>query len=180
MTSQTKENDQNNLTHQTISNLRKPTDLDGSAIHALIARCAPLDTNSMYCNLLQASHFADTAILAEMQGEAVGFISGYRLPQQPNTLFVWQVAVDSRARGQGLASRMLKQLLSNQQGVNTLHTTITESNAASWNTFKRLARDLNTELSSREFFNREQHLGGQSDSEFLVEIGPFQFSNLEQ
>lgn len=134
----------------------------------------------MYCNLLQASHFADTAILAEMQDEVVGFISGYRLPQQLNTLFVWQVAVDSRARGQGLASRMLKQLIRNQQGVEFLHTTITEHNTASWNTFKRLARDLSAELSSREFFNKDQHLGGQNDSEFLVEIGPFQLAKLEQ
>lgn len=159
--------------------LRKPSAQDGAHIHALIARCAPLDTNSLYCNLLQASHFADTAIVAEDDTGVCGFISGYRLPTAPNTLFVWQVAVDARMRGQGLASRMLLQLLANQQGVQFLHTTITEANKASWHTFERLARTLEAPLSSREFFNKHQHLNGQHDSEFLVEIGPF-FAHQEQ
>lgn len=153
--------------------LRKPAASDGAAIHALIARCAPLDSNSLYCNLLQASHFADTAVLAEYQGQTIGFISGYRLPQQPNTLFVWQVAVASQARGHGLASRMLLALLAREPEIKWLHTTITPSNQASWHTFSRLARTLNAPLNSREFFNREQHLANQHDSEMLVEIGPF-------
>jgi len=88
--------------------LRRPTDGDGYNLHQLVARCQPLDTNSVYCNLLQCSDFADTAIAAEnAQGELVGFISGYRPPARPDTLFVWQVAVDSSMRGQGLALRML-------------------------------------------------------------------------
>lgn len=180
MPNNTKQPNQNILSHQSILHIRKPTALDGSAIHALIARCPPLDCNSMYCNLLQASHFADTSILAEIDNRVVGFISGYRLPKQPNILFVWQVAVDSRTRGQGLAKRLLKQLLSNQSDITFLHTTITASNMASWSTFKGLARDLNAELSSREIFNKEQHLGNQHASEFLLEIGPLQLPNLEQ
>ncbi|MFW9674712.1 hypothetical protein V3H45_25585, partial [Vibrio parahaemolyticus] len=71
--------------------LRRPTDGDGYNLHQLVARCQPLDTNSVYCNLLQCSDFADTAIAAEnAQGELVGFISGYRPPSRPDTLFVWQ------------------------------------------------------------------------------------------
>ena len=31
--------------------------------------------------------------------------------KQENTLFIWQVAVDERARGQGLASKMLMHIL---------------------------------------------------------------------
>lgn len=180
MTSDTKILDKETLTNQSIISLRKPTVTDGSKVHALIARCAPLDTNSMYCNLLQCFHFADTAILAELNGEPVGFISGYRLPQTPSTLFVWQVAVDKVARGQGLASRMLKALVEQQGGeITHLHTTITESNEASWNTFRRLARDLNAPLNSKELFNKETHLGGEHDSEFLIDIGPFSQAHQE-
>lgn len=153
---------------------RKPTLADGAPVHALIARCAPLDTNSMYCNLLQCFHFADSAILAELEQQPVGFISGYIVPNQPDTLFVWQVAVDAQARGQGLASRMLTTLLANQNSsVRYLHTTITADNQASWNTFRRLARALETDFTSQELFNKEQHLGGQHDTEFLIQIGPF-------
>ena len=92
--------------------LRKPNSTDGFALNNLVERCKPLDTNSVYCNLLQCHDFADTAIAAETaDGDMVGFISGYRPPARQDTLFVWQVAVDSRMRGQGLALKMLLALI---------------------------------------------------------------------
>ena len=97
--------------------LVQPTAELGAAVHKLISECPPLDTNSMYCNLLQSSHFAETAVAAVLENELVGFISGYRIPQRPETLFVWQVAVGEKARGQGLAGRMLKEILLREQTV---------------------------------------------------------------
>src|SRR5690606_9709400 len=59
--------------------LRRPRATDGYALNQLVKRCPPLDTNSVYCNLLQCSDFSATGIAAEdSQGELVGFISGYR------------------------------------------------------------------------------------------------------
>src|SRR3546814_7090005 len=48
---------------------RNPVAEDAQAIHDLIAACPPLDTNSLYCNLLQCTHFAETCVLAERDGE---------------------------------------------------------------------------------------------------------------
>src|SRR5690606_8989288 len=62
--------------------LRKPDGEDGSKLHALVKRCKPLDENSLYCNLLQCTHFADTCVAAELDGELVGFISAYIPPKQ--------------------------------------------------------------------------------------------------
>ena len=59
---------------------RKPESQDGSRVHKLISECKPLDENSVYCNLLQCTHFADTSVAAEMDGDLVGFISGYIHP----------------------------------------------------------------------------------------------------
>ena len=81
--------------------LRQPTATDGANLFELVAQCPPLDGNSMYCNLLQCSHFADTSVAAETDGELVGFISAYRVPERRDTLFVWQVAVGASARGRG-------------------------------------------------------------------------------
>lgn len=167
-------------TDQSIIEFREPSDTDGHAVFNLVERCKPLDVNSMYCNLLQCSHFASTSIAAEKDGQLIGFISGYRLPQQPDTLFVWQVAVDSSARGMGLASKMLLKLVQRLGSeVHHLHTTITPANEASWNTFRRLAALLNAPLNSSEMFNREKHFGGEHDSETLVHIGPFNVSSQE-
>lgn len=161
-------------TLQTVE-LVTPTAELGAAVHKLIAECPPLDTNSMYCNLLQSSHFADTAVAAMMDGQLVGFISGYRIPQRPNTLFVWQVAVGEQARGQGLAKKMLKAILARaaNQDINQLETTITANNQASWALFESLARQLGVEISNSVMFDRHQHFADQHDTEMLVRIGPF-------
>ncbi|MDX1456997.1 MAG: diaminobutyrate acetyltransferase [Marinobacter sp.] len=155
--------------------LRKAVKGDGFRLHQLVAECPPLDPNSMYCNLLQCTHFAETCVAAELDGDLVGFISGYIPPQQPDTLFVWQVAVHEKGRGQGLAKRMIKDIVARDvcRGVTHLETTITEDNEASWALFRSFARDMGAELKYHEHFEKDAHFGGQHDSEFLLRIGPF-------
>ncbi|WP_138379427.1 diaminobutyrate acetyltransferase [Luteithermobacter gelatinilyticus] len=155
--------------------MREPRQEDAVAVHDLIGRCEPLDENSLYCNLLQCRHFAETCVVAENDGGVVGFVSGYIPPRTSNTIFVWQVAVDETARGTGLGKKMLMELLSRPacRSVNWLHTTITEDNAASWGLFSSLARDLSARIVKKEFFDRDQDFQGRHDSEFLAEIGPF-------
>lgn len=155
--------------------LQIPDATEGLSVNQLIADSPPLDTNSIYCNLLQCSHFADTSIIAKMAGETVGFVSGYMIPRKACTLFVWQVVVSSAARGQGLALRMLRELLQRGQReeVRYLETTITKDNAASWALFEKLAKELNAELESSVAFDKETHFCGEHDTEHLVRIGPF-------
>lgn len=157
--------------------LRKPQAADGAAIHRLIAACPPLDVNSLYCNLLQASHFADCCILAEEAGGPggiVGWVSGYRLPADPRTLFVWQVAVDPVVRGKGLGRRLLTALLARPGlgDITTIATTITPSNRASWVLFQGFADSQGAPLRHDAHFDRQRHLDGAHESEHLVTIGP--------
>lgn len=116
---------------------------------------------------------------ASLDGELVGFISGYFVPERPDTLFIWQVAVDERARGHGLASKMLSHLLNRPacHGAHYLETTITQDNQASWGLFTRLAKQLGTELQSSAWLDKQMHFDNQHDSESLLRIGPF---NLDQ
>ncbi|WP_236250571.1 diaminobutyrate acetyltransferase [Microbulbifer sp. ALW1] len=155
--------------------LRRPVSEDGAAVHQLIGACPPLDTNSLYCNLLQASHFSATSVAAELDGELVGFISGYRIPERPDTLFVWQVAVAEAGRGMGLAGRMLREILGRPAcgAVTHLETTITPDNDASWALFRSLARKLDAGCVDSVMFDRERHFKGAHDSEMLLRIGPF-------
>lgn len=155
--------------------LRKPTLQDGARIHNLISACPPLDENSLYCNLLQCSHFADTCVVAEIDGRIVGWTSGYILPDKPDHLFIWQVAVHPSARGRSLARVMLAEILRRPvcKDVDHLVTTITEKNVASWRTFTWLSGDLNTALESKPWLRKETHLAGQHPTEHEVVIGPF-------
>ncbi|GAA5524901.1 hypothetical protein Maes01_01460 [Microbulbifer aestuariivivens] len=155
--------------------LRKPASEDGAEVHRLISRCPPLDENSIYCNLLQATHFADTSVAAELDGQLVGFVSGYLIPARADTLFVWQVAVAEEGRGMGLAGRMIRDILARPhcQQVRYLETTITPDNKASWALFRGLARRLDAGLEESVMFDRERHFKGAHDSEMLLRIGPF-------
>ncbi|MCC6001701.1 MAG: diaminobutyrate acetyltransferase [Pararhodobacter sp.] len=152
--------------------MRKPTKDDGAAIWALIAACPPLDQNSMYMNLIQCDQFADTCIVAERDGQIVGWISGHIRPDAPDTLFVWQVAVHASARGLGLGRRMLSALVARPECAATqqMETTITRDNAASWALFRGFARAMGGELTDAPHFERDAHLGGKHATEHLVAI----------
>ena len=154
---------------------RPPRKEDGARVYQLIASCPPLDTNSMYCNLLQCSHFSNTSVTAWDNRSLVGFISGYPLPERSDTLFVWQVAVSEQVRGKGVGSGMLKAILSrpDNPGFSFIETTITADNQASWSLFESLAKKLKAELNHSVLFDEQQHFRGQHDSEYLVRIGPF-------
>ncbi len=147
---------------------------DGPDVTALIANCPPLDTNSAYCNLLQCSHFADTCVVAERDGKLVGWISGYRPPSNPDQIFVWQVAVDKSARGEGLGGRMLNELVARPavRGCTALITTVTEDNDASWGMFGSFAKKHGMSMTKEPLFERDKHFAGKHDTEWQATIGP--------
>lgn len=154
---------------------RSPESCDGAAVWELIRSCGPLDDNSRYCNLLQCDHFADTCIIAERGGEIVGWISGYILPAAPDTFFVWQVAVSEKARGMGLAGRMLDRLIARDvcAEIDKLQTTITSDNDASWALFRSFARRMDAPIEGNPHYRKDVHFAGRHDTEIMAEIGPF-------
>lgn len=161
--------------------LREPVADDAAQLHQLVASCPPLDPNSLYCNLLHCTHFSATSVAAwqpdaDGRERLVGFISAYLPPQQSDTLFVWQVAVADKARGQGLAQRMLDELLQRPacDEVQYVDTTITPGNQASWRLFESWARRQDARATRQLHFERGRHFGGRHEDEMLMRIGPFE------
>ena len=154
---------------------RRPRLEDGKAVQELIASCASLDDNSLYCNFLQCTHFADTCMLAEQGDKVVGWISAYRPPREPDTLFVWQVAVSPEARGRGIAGRLVVMLLESPtcRDVKRLRATITPSNTASWRLFGSIADSLDAPLNRQLWLDAEADFDGDHEAEFMITIGPF-------
>lgn len=153
---------------------RPPRTQDGASIWRLIGSCEPLDSNSLYCNLLQCDHFGDTCVVAERAADAalVGWISAYLLPDEPDTLFVWQVAVDRRVQGMGVGKRLLWELLQREacESVDRLQTTITADNKASWALFSSLARACGGALGHEPHFRKDAHFDGRHPTEHMVTI----------
>lgn len=129
--------------------------------------------------MLYARDFASTCRIALVGGVPAGFVIGYRRPSDLTCLFVWQVAVEARFRGLGLAGRMLDDLLHDDAlpAVRTLQTTITDDNIASQQTFRSLARRWNDAPMVVSPLFESAHLTHPSDAahhepERLYEIGP--------
>lgn len=159
------------LTRTPTPRLRKPDATDGADIWELVKTCKPLDENSMYANLIQAEHFRDTCVLAELDREIVGWVSGHMIPAK-DEFFVWQVAVSPKARGLGLGKQMLRELIRRDacKGARHLKTTITRTNGASWALFQSFARSIGGALSDAPHFEREAHFAGAHDTEHMVTI----------
>lgn len=153
---------------------RQPTVADGPSIYDLVKRSKPLDVNSRYLYLLQCSHFANTCAVAESDGSVQAFVSAYVRPDQPDTLFVWQVAVDASLRGRGVAGRLLEHLLARPHlnGIRFIEATVNPSNNASRNLFASLARKHDCDMHESMLFE-EQLLGDEGhEAEIMLRVGP--------
>lgn len=153
--------------------LRNPHHRDGAALHDLVAACPPLDLNSTYAYLLIGQHHGATSVVAEADSRLVAAITAYIPPAQPDTLFVWQVAVDERHRGQGLGHRMLQYCI-DQTPVRWLETSISPSNQASRQLFTRFAARQDVDVVTLPFFSASDFGKGQHEEELLYRIGPWQ------
>lgn len=159
---------------------RKPNKEDGAGVWELIKHTGNLDLNSSYSYLMWCEVFSETSIVAfEEQPyfvKPVAFISGFIHPDQPETLFIWQVAVHESQRGQGLATRMLYKLLERKSSKNIryIETTVSPSNTASNNLFLGIARRFHTNYKVSKYFEPEYFPKDEThEAEWLYRIGPF-------
>lgn len=155
--------------------MRTPTVSDGAAMWTLLTE-AGLDENSPYAYLLVSTDFSATSLVAEDDDGLVGAVAAYRPPIRPQAVFVWQVGVDARARGQGLARRMLHELLWLPGNVDAaeLTATVTPDNEPSLRLFRGLARELGVACEERPRFLAEHFpdTAGEHQPEDELIIGP--------
>lgn len=131
-----------------------PVPGDGATLWRVARDSQKLDLNSSYAYLMWCHDFAETSVVARVEGEVVGFVMGYRRQRVPESVVVWQVAVDGSQRGKGLAGRMLDAMYSRliETGTRYLETTITPDNAASIRLFSAFAERWNAQLQKSELF----------------------------
>jgi len=153
---------------------RAPVANDGPAIHALVERSKPLDLNSRYCYIILCEHFSSTCVVVEEAGELVGIVTAFIPPEHHDTLFIWQVAVDTSMRGQGLAKRMLRHLLSrhNMKRIRYVEATVNPSNEASRSLFRSLANDGTCDMYEELIFPAKMFGNGDHEQENLIRVGP--------
>ncbi|MFE3493228.1 diaminobutyrate acetyltransferase [Streptomyces sp. NPDC059175] len=149
---------------------------DGAAIWRIARDSEVLDLNSSYSYLLWCRDFAATSVVARgADGEPIAFITGYIRPERPQTLVVWQVAVDGEHRGHGLAGALLDALfhrVATAHGVRAIETTVTPDNTASDRLFTSFAARRDSSLEREVLFDGGLFPDGAHQPEVLYRIGP--------
>ncbi|MFJ3906445.1 diaminobutyrate acetyltransferase [Streptomyces sp. NPDC090025] len=160
----------------------RPT--DGAELWRIARGARDLDLNSPYSYLLWCRDFAaTTAVARDVTGRPVGFVTGYLRPRAPETLFVWQVAVDDSYRGSGVAGALLDALAARVTAARRapirLEATVTPGNVASDRLFRSFARRRGAELTRTVLFPAEAFpdgpragVDGGHEPELLYRIGP--------
>ncbi|MCV0401326.1 MAG: diaminobutyrate acetyltransferase [Nitrosopumilus sp.] len=158
---------------------REPLVSDANSIWNLVTSNKPLDENSKYLYVLLCHQFSKTCVVAEHDSKIVGFLSGFISPKNPDTLFVWQAAVDDKFRNKGIAKELVfKALSQTEPSVRFVEATVTPSNKASLKFLQNFASQLDANFTKMPLFSTEI-LGNGHEPEDLVRIGPVQKNLLE-
>jgi len=143
---------------------------DGPALWSL-ARANDLDENSPYAYLLWSEYFDRTTIVAADDGDAVvGFVMAFPRPDEPATVFVWQIGVAADHRRLGIAGRLLDELFE-RTGATAVEATVTPSNTASQTLFRRFGERHGLAVSVEPLFPEELFPPGH-EAEDRFRIGP--------
>lgn len=128
--------------------LSHPTASDGAELYRIARDSRTLDVNSPYAYVLWCNDFGQSSVVARIEGEVAGFITGYRRPTQ--TFMVWQVAVDPKFRRRGLGVQMLEWLADAAAQYDPreliIETTVAPDNPASRAMFAKFAERRAMEL----------------------------------
>jgi L-2,4-diaminobutyric acid acetyltransferase len=142
---------------------------DGRELWRIARDAKTLDLNSPYSYVLWCRDFARTSVVARSDGVVHGFVTGFERPDDPGTLFVWQVAVDAPWRGRALAGRMLSYLA--DSGCRFVEATVTPDNVPSDRLFSSFARERGAVLERTELLHGDLFPGDHLP-EMLYRIGP--------
>lgn len=158
---------------------RKPQKNDAKEIVNLIKTGGTLDINSEYLYLLQSTHFNETCSVATYEDEIIGFVSGYLVPNEEEKLFIWQVAVSSKFRGQNLAMQIIMDIFNRNNSIKEIKyilSTVSPSNESSQKVFEKIAKHLDTKIENKTLFSLDDFIDAH-EIEVQYLIGPITKNN---
>lgn len=153
--------------------IRVPTRDDAAKMWALAD--SAVDSNSPYSYLMMVEYLADTcAVAVTDDADIAGFVTGFRLPADPSTLFIWQIAVAPDHRGRGLGARLLDGVAQRPAvpRLRHLEASVTPGNRASQALFRAFAASRDAECEEELLFESAD-FPGDHDPEVRFRIGPF-------
>jgi L-2,4-diaminobutyric acid acetyltransferase len=152
---------------------RTPEPGDGLTVWRMVRDTPGLDTNSPYYYTLWFRDFAGSSLVATAGGEIVGFLTGYRRPDEPETFMVWQTAVSPRHGIPFLGVKLFEQAADRQvrAGARFIEATVSADNKAIIMVLRQYARRNSADIERRVLFPADCFPDDHHE-EVLYRIGP--------
>ncbi len=152
---------------------RTPRVEDAPALWDLVDGADELDNNSPYYYALWCRDFAATSLVATVDDEVIGFLTGYVRPDEPDTYLVWQEAVRPRHGIPMLGVQLFERAADRavEQGARFIEATVSADNKAIIMVLKKVAKRYAAEVETRVLFPGDLFPGEHHD-EVLYRIGP--------
>jgi L-2,4-diaminobutyric acid acetyltransferase len=152
---------------------RTPVPADGLAVWRLVENTPGLDSNSPYYYTLWFKDFAESSLVATVDGEVVGFITGYRRPDAPDTYFVWQTAVSPRHGIPFLGVKLFQAAADRQVGTGArfVEASVSAENKAIVMVLKQYSKKYSASIQTEVLFPSSMFPDDHHD-EVLYRIGP--------
>lgn len=152
---------------------RAPVPEDGPAVWNLVESTPSLDSNSLYYYTLWFRDFAESSLVATVDDEIVGFLTGYRRPAEPETYFVWQTAVNPRHGIPFLGVKLFQAAADRQvaAGARFVEATVSSENKAIIMVLKQYAKKRSADIETEVLFPSSMFPDSHHD-EILYRIGP--------
>ncbi|MFF8456420.1 L-2,4-diaminobutyric acid acetyltransferase [Streptomyces albidoflavus] len=153
---------------------RTPRPADAPAVWRLAERTAALDPNGPHHYALWFRDFADTSLVATLDEEVVGFVTGYRRPEAPDTYFVWQYAAVARFALPFLDAELFESAADRERarGARYVETTAGTGSQGLVTVLEQYARGRSAPVRTALLFPAERFPAAHAD-EVLYRIGPF-------
>ncbi|MFF7256527.1 diaminobutyrate acetyltransferase [Streptomyces microflavus] len=152
---------------------RTPRVEGAPALWEMVDQTEALDNNSPYYYALWCRDFAATSLVATLDDEVIGFLTGYFRPDEPDTYLVWLEAVRPRHGIPMLGVQLFERAADRavERGAVFIEATVSADNKAIIMVLKKVAKRYAAEVDTQVLFPGDLFPGEHHD-EVLYRIGP--------
>jgi L-2,4-diaminobutyric acid acetyltransferase len=128
--------------------VRSCTPSDFAEVLNIVQQSDKISHHTSYTYWVALRAWPDLFLVAELDGEIVGFAFGLRAAEQPHQVFLWQIAVDPEHQRLGIGELLLHTLIARaaRSGALELTTTISIDNGPSNALFRKIALAIGSKL----------------------------------
>lgn len=128
--------------------IRTCTPDDLHQVSQFVESCPPLERHTGFTYWVTFNFWGDTCFVAADGDEIVGYASGVGAGRSPELIYIWQVGVAERYRGNGLSQLLISKVVeaARGKGFRRANVSIAPDNEASLTAFRRVAAALGSDL----------------------------------